>query len=76
MAENRGTKNIVGDKLREHRENIGASQKSIVELLNGMGHKMTASTISKIETGHRGISDVELKSFAMIFNCSVSDFFV
>ena len=75
MSELRGTKNIVGDKLKELREAIGASQKIIVDLLNSMGHSMTASTISKIETGNRGVSDIELKSFSVIFNCSINDFF-
>ncbi len=75
MSEQQGTKNIVGEKLKKLREAKGASQKKIVELLNAMGHKMTASTISKIETGNRGVSDIELRSFALIFGCSVSEFF-
>ncbi len=76
MSEQRGTKNIVGNRIREQREASGMSQKSIVELLNSIGHSMTASTISKIETGHRGVSDMELKSFSLIFNCSINDLFV
>ena len=72
----RGTKNIVGNRIREQREAIGVSQKIIVEMLNNMGHSMTASTISKIETGHRGVTDMELKSFSQIFNCSVNDLFI
>jgi len=72
----RGTKNIVGNRIREQREAIGVSQKIIVEMLNSMGHSMTASTISKIETGHRGVTDMELKSFSQIFNCSVNDLFI
>lgn len=75
MSEERGTKNIVGGNVKKRRESSGTSQKELVEMLNVMGHKMTPSTISKIETGNRGVSDVELWSLSMIFKCSVNDLF-
>ena len=75
MSEERGHKNIVGGNIKKRRESSRISQKELVEMLNVMGHKMTPSTISKIETGNRGVSDMELWSISMIFRCSVNDLF-
>lgn len=75
MAEEWGMKNVTGKKIKEFRESLDISQKTIVEMINQMGHSMTPSTISKIEMGKRGVSDMELQSFSRIFKCSINDFF-
>ncbi|MBE6759501.1 MAG: helix-turn-helix transcriptional regulator [Ruminococcaceae bacterium] len=75
MAEEWGMKNITGRKIKEMREGLHISQKSIVDMINGMGHSMTPSTISKIEMGKRGVSDMELMSFSKIFRCTIDEFF-
>ena len=75
MSEEWGMKNITGEKIKGFREALDISQKIIVEMMNSLGHNMTPSTISKIETGKRGVSDMELMSFSKIFKCSVNDFF-
>jgi len=75
MSEEWGMKNITGRKIKEMRESMHISQKAMVEMINKMGHSMTPSTISKIEMGKRGVSDMELMSFAQIYSCSIDTFF-
>ncbi len=75
MNEEWGMKNVTGRRIKQLREERHLSQKAIVDMMNGMGHNITPSTISKIEMGKRGVSDVELLSFARIFRCFVDDLF-
>ena len=75
MNEERELKNCTGGVIKDKREALGMSQKALVDQLNSIGHRMTASTISKIETGSRGVSDLECRSFAEIFRCSINDLF-
>ena len=75
MSEEWGMKNITGRKIKEMREALHISQQTIVEMINKLGHNMTSSTISKIETGKRGVSDMELRSFSLIYKCAIDEFF-
>jgi len=75
MSEEWGMKNITGRRIKEMREEMHISQKAIVDMINEMGHNMTPSTMSKIEMGKRGVSDMELRSFSRIFRCTVDAFF-
>jgi len=75
MSEEWGMKNVTGKKIKEMRESMRISQKTMVEMINKLGHSMTPSTISKIEMGKRGVSDVELLSFAQIYSCTIDSFF-
>ena len=75
MSEEWGKKNVTGRKIKEKRDDLHISQKAIVDMINEMGHCMTPSTISKIEMGKRGVSDVELMSFAKIFRGTIDELF-
>lgn len=75
MSEECGMKNATGRKIKEMREDLNISQKSMVDMINELGHTMTPSTISKIEMGKRGVSDMELRSFAEIFKCTIDELF-
>lgn len=75
MSEEWGNKNVTGRKIKEMRDDLHISQKAIVDMINEMGHSMTPSTISKIEMGKRGVSDMELMSFSRIFRCTIDEFF-
>ena len=75
MSEEWGNKNVTGRRLRELREELGLSQKVVVEMINEMGHSMTPSTISKIEKGNRSVSDRELMAFSRIYNSTIDALF-
>lgn len=75
MSAEREAKNCTGNIIKKMRETLGMTQKTLVDELNKRGHNMNTSTISKIETGNRGVSDIECRAFAAIFKCSICDLF-
>ena len=68
-------KNITGTKIRTLRMKLGISQKQFAEMLNSNGLDITACTLCKIESGIRGISDIELWHIADVLNISINELF-
>jgi transcriptional regulator with XRE-family HTH domain len=61
-----GLRNLVGDRIREHRKAFGWTQKMFSKLLKE--HKLTVSRSSlvKIEAGNRYVLDYELVAIAAV----------
>ena len=55
-------KNVVGPRVREarHRADLQLSQEQLAARLQALGVDIDRTAISKIETGVRPVSDVEL----------------
>lgn len=68
-------KNITGVKIRALRMKLGISQKQFAQTLNSNGLDITACTLCKIESGIRGVSDIELWHIAEVLNISINELF-
>lgn len=68
-------KNITGLKIRALRSKLGISQKQLAEQLNADGLDITACTLCKIESGIRGITDIELWHIAGVLKVSINELF-
>lgn len=58
------TKNIIGPKIRQARNDAEMSQAKLAARLQVMGIRVDRSAIAKIETGRRPVSDVETAAIA------------
>jgi transcriptional regulator with XRE-family HTH domain len=54
------TRNIVGPQVRRFRENAGLTQEDLAARCSVQGFTISSSTVSHIENGIRGISDLEM----------------
>lgn len=52
-------KNMLGERLRQIREEIGVSQAELVRRLNALGWSIEAASLNRIEKMTRGLSDIE-----------------
>ena len=52
-------KNIIGPKIRTARNNARMSQAKLAARLQVLGIRIDRSSIAKIETGRRPVSDIE-----------------
>jgi len=68
---NESRKNMVGANIRAIRSRLSMSQKQLAELIAESGLPMTSCTLCKIESGTRGISDIELWHIASVFHITV-----
>ena len=64
--------NIAGRKIRELRLNYPEklSQKQLADKMQLIGLDLDKNAIQRIESGHRFITDIELKKFATFFAVS------
>ncbi len=65
--------NISGENIKEIRKNKHYSQDDLATKLQLKGLPVTASTISKIESKDRSVSDKELLAFSKVLNTSAQD---
>jgi transcriptional regulator with XRE-family HTH domain len=67
-------KNIVGTRIKKARENAKPpiTQKDLVARLQFHRVKIDQSAISKIESGERPVSDIEVKAIAKALKVSVA----
>lgn len=63
-------KNIVGKKIRELRIEKGYSQRDLVRECELLGYPISQNMISRIETGKRKVTDVEILIFMEVFRMS------
>lgn len=66
-----GNKNIVGQRIRETRENRGIKQKNFLTQLQIAGLDLNSSGLSKIEGQLRAVNDMELIIIAKTLDVSV-----
>jgi len=51
--------NIVGEKVRKHRESFGWTQEQFATKCNLIGWSISRSTVAKIESKVRRVTDIE-----------------
>lgn len=72
MYDFKGKRNICGEKIREARRSLRLSQESLAAKLQTYGINIDRTSIGRIETGTRFVSDFELKIFAEVLGVSVN----
>ena len=55
-----GNKNIISDRMRERRKQLGLSQEQLAARMQTMNVNMDQQMISKIEKNNRQVTDFEL----------------
>ena len=72
---NEGRNNLCGEKVRELRLNYPTklSQRALADKMQLAGIDVDKNAIQRIESGKRFVTDIELKSFALIFDVTVDE---
>ena len=70
-----GRLNIAGLNIKKYREamNPPCSQNTLASKLQLAGLNVHKNMVSMVENGEQGISDVELRTFALVLGVSVTD---
>lgn len=67
--------NIVGKKVRAIRETKGWTQEQLVAKCNLTGWEISRSTLAKIESNVRRVTDIEVHRLSLALSVSVVDLF-
>ncbi|MBQ5850369.1 MAG: helix-turn-helix transcriptional regulator [Lachnospiraceae bacterium] len=67
--------NIIGPNIKKAREKAGMSQKTLSERLELMAVYTCRGSISRIENGHRPITDIEIAAISKVLNVSLDELF-
>ena len=65
-----GAKNLISQRLIELRKEHGLSQRDLARELQLAGYDMDKNVITRIETGKRYVTDIELQALSRIFDVS------
>ena len=65
----------IGAKVKELREQAKLSQVGLVEKLTRENLNISRETLSKIESGNRTISAIELKAICNVLNINIDELF-
>lgn len=65
-----GAKNLISQRLVELRKEHNLSQRELAHKLQLIGYDMDKNVITRIETNHRYVTDIELQAIAKVFNVS------
>lgn len=65
-----GSKNLIGQRLKELRTTAGLSQRGLARKLQLIGVDMDKNVITRIETNKRYVSDIELWALCRILEVS------
>ena len=65
-----GAKNLISHRLIELRKEHGLSQRDLARELQLAGYDMDKNVITRIETGKRYVTDIELQALSRIFDVS------
>lgn len=68
--------NIIGPKIRELRVSMGLSQKDLAEKCSLHDLPITRSTLAKIESKNRKVSDSEVLRISIALNIAVGELFI
>lgn len=63
-----GLNNICGTNISNFRKELGISQRELADKLQLIGLDVDKNAIQRIECGKRFVTDIELVSFAKIFD--------
>lgn len=67
--------NIIGARIKEARIKAGLSQKELSEKLELMAFYTCRGSISRIETGNRAVTDIEIDAISKALNVSLDYLF-
>lgn len=67
--------NIVGKNVKKTRENRGWTQEQLVAKCNLNDWQISRSTLAKIESNVRRVTDIEVQKLSLALNVSVNDLF-
>ena len=67
--------NIIGSNVRFYREQQGLTQEELAARCNIQRWDISRSTLAKIESGVRKVSDVEALKLAHVLNIKVDELF-
>ena len=67
--------NIVGKNVRAIREKKGLTQEQLVAKCNLLDWKVSRSTLAKVESNVRRVSDQEVKYLAEALNIEITELF-
>ncbi|MEJ6079153.1 helix-turn-helix domain-containing protein [Vibrio sp. 1-Bac 57] len=67
--------NIVGKKVKNIREKKDWTQEQLVAKCNLTGWQISRSTLAKIESNVRRVTDIEVEKLSLVLNVSVNDLF-
>lgn len=70
VGEDKGRKNICGDRVREARQKKRFTQEALAAKLQIEGVTMERDSLSRIEIGTRFVTDYELKVLAKVLGVS------
>lgn len=68
-----GQKNLISKNLIRLRTGMGLSQRDLSRLLQLEGYDMDKNVITRIETGKRYVTDIELQALCRIFHVSFEE---
>lgn len=63
----KGLNNISGINISRYRKELGISQRELADKLQLIGMDVDKNAIQRIECGKRFVTDIELISFAKVF---------
>ena len=67
--------NIIGQKVKDARVKAGLSQRELSEKLELLAVYVCRGSISRIETGERAITDIEIDAISKVLNVSIDYLF-
>lgn len=67
------SKNIIGNKIKCLRKQLGLTQRELAEKLQLKGHEFSDLTILRIEQGTRFVPDYEVVILASFFQISTDE---
>ena len=68
-----GTLNLCGNKITELRKEKNLSQRALADQMQLTGMDLNKNAIQQIESGHRFVTDIELKAFANFFGVTTDE---
>lgn len=68
--------NIVGQQVKKARLAAKLSQKQLAEKLETVAVYVCRGSISRIESGNRAVTDIEIWGISQILNVSIADLFM
>lgn len=68
--------NIIGKNIKRIREDKSWTQEILVAKCHLAQWKITRSTLAKIESNVRRVTDIEVKLFSQVLNTSINELFI
>ncbi len=67
--------NIIGKNVRLIREKKGWTQEQLAAKCNLIDWEISRGTLAKIESNVRGVTDIEVSYFALVFDVDIDKLF-